>query len=161
MAFRDFLDDKTFPIFYNVTLPVGPGCPNRRDDVLLVQYFLRKLFNSPRGRDDFFEDVAVDGICGPITSRAIRVFQKRQNRLGNPCVVDGRVDRARGAFTNIGDTVYTILWMNHTYRLVLKDENKPPDLRDPPRRFFDLDQENDCPDELRAAIGQSVGIIDI
>jgi hypothetical protein len=28
-------------VFYTVDQAVGPGCPNRRDDVLLVQYFLR------------------------------------------------------------------------------------------------------------------------
>jgi len=31
-------------LFYNVDAAVGAGCPNRRDDVLLVQYFLREFF---------------------------------------------------------------------------------------------------------------------
>jgi hypothetical protein len=37
--------------FYNVDAAVGPGAPNGRTDVLLVQYFLREVFKSvPPGR---------------------------------------------------------------------------------------------------------------
>lgn len=40
MAFTMPIDLTGMPTIYNVRFPVGPGMPNQRDDVLLVQALL-------------------------------------------------------------------------------------------------------------------------
>lgn len=60
--------------FYNVDRAVGPGCPNQRDDVLLVQYLLKWLYAKSgdlhyRTLQPLSEPMKVDGIAGPITLR--------------------------------------------------------------------------------------------
>jgi Putative peptidoglycan binding domain len=81
-------------VFYGVDAPVGRGCPNRGDDVYLVQFFLNAMWGK---KDLTSSDIigppgtpapAVDGICGPKTVDAIRHFQE----FYAASVVDGRVD---------------------------------------------------------------------
>jgi hypothetical protein len=155
MAFRDYLDSTNIPSFYNVTMAVGPGCPNRRDDVMLVQYLLNEVFTAPGRSDfnDFGNAIAVDGLCGPITNGAIRKFQNMLRRKGINIATDGRVDRARGRVSAITHTDYTILHLCGTYKKDLERSGAAPD------RYDHLDQEPDCPPELAGAIGQSVGTI--
>src|SRR4051812_33550098 len=89
MAFVRLTGDRESPYLLTVDAAVGPNSPNRRDDVMLVQFLLSSILgtrpNSPT--------VAIDGVCGPITSRAIREFQQLARGRGRPCVLDGRVDR--------------------------------------------------------------------
>ena len=67
---------------YNVDAAVGPGCPNRTDDVLLVQYFLKACFDNPQAFTPPFgppppgPPLTVDGMAGQITFRWIDHFQK-------------------------------------------------------------------------------------
>src|SRR5918994_4830728 len=50
--FRDYSKDPTLTIFYNVSMTVGKKSdPNRRDDVLLVQFFLREVYKQPLNLD--------------------------------------------------------------------------------------------------------------
>ncbi len=87
----------TWPI-YMVDAAVGQGCPNHRDDVLLVQFFLHVYFgNHPEymPRDALRpgqENIAIDGVCGPQTCQFIRAFQEERRAEGKTYVVDGRVD---------------------------------------------------------------------
>ena len=57
------------PYVFVVDRAVGEGCPNHRDDVLLVQFFLRTLI-SAGGRP-----LAVNGICTNETTAYIKYFQ--------------------------------------------------------------------------------------
>jgi hypothetical protein len=101
--------------FYDVTRPVGPGMPNEKADVALVQRLLNLCYS--RGKD-----VGVDGICGHETSQAILNFQRafspklKANGL-QPLQCDGVVSRAellgfrpRSAPTT--PTMFTIVALN-------------------------------------------------
>jgi hypothetical protein len=107
--------------FYNLDQAVGPGAPNQRTDVLLVQFFLRELFKQPDLLPDKPPgDLAVDGIFGPVTAQWINRYQKQLLRKGFSVQADGRVDPAQGelAFSkgSISHKRYTIWHMNQSYR---------------------------------------------
>ena len=83
----------------DVSAPVGIGCPNRRDDVLLVQRLLNKVPPSQGGPNP---KLVEDGIVGPKTSAAISGFQRREFGWA-----DGRVDRG-------GKTIYKLVAHSET-----------------------------------------------
>src|SRR5262245_13127898 len=88
--------EKEIP-FYNPDDAVGPNCPNRRSDVMLVQFFLRQIFSHPKraASRPAGEPIKISGTFDAATAAWIRhhqgVVAKRHSVL-----VDGRVDRARG-----------------------------------------------------------------
>src|SRR5262245_22639083 len=128
--------------FYNVDAAVGPGAPNRRDDVLLVQYMLRENFKilNTFGRDPFpGGSVAVDGAAGPQTFAAILHYQNTLKKGGSSIATDGRVDPPVGDKTvgSTSNTQYTILFLNLGFKTA-----RPQDW---PR----LSQAVDCPAEIR------------
>ena len=90
--------------FYNLEHAVGRAANNRPDDVKIVQYLLAAL--------NF--DLAVDGICGPKTQKALTQYQTMLRSRGFSILVDGRIDRTKGgrAIGSISHTVYTIIWIN-------------------------------------------------
>jgi hypothetical protein len=71
---------------YVVDRAVGQGCANARDDVLLVQFFLRVLLQ-PKGsyaNQEVFQPageqpLGIDGICGKHTVTYIKAFQTQFN----------------------------------------------------------------------------------
>jgi peptidoglycan hydrolase-like protein with peptidoglycan-binding domain len=65
---------------------VGFGGRNERTDVQLVQTLLNAV---PTAKGGPFPALSQDGLCGPLTSGAIRQFQMR-----NQCSTDGRIDVA-------------------------------------------------------------------
>ena len=76
---------------YVIDGAVGAGCRNQRDDVLLVQFFLRVL--GPRtvpGTTETFQPpgtppLAIDGVCGRRTIAAIKTFQTQFDKaVGDP-----------------------------------------------------------------------------
>ena len=70
----------SLPVLYNIERAVGPVCPNRREDVMLVQYMLRAFFSATMpGRGGWIPHarLKVDGVCGPITEEYISAFQHR------------------------------------------------------------------------------------
>src|SRR4029453_15575223 len=69
-----------------IAADVGPGCPNRRDDVLVVQSLLNVAYARIRVPS---RTIAVDGIVGPETNAALLHFQRTHFGRG-----DGRVDAA-------------------------------------------------------------------
>jgi hypothetical protein len=62
-----------YHFIYNINRPVGRGCKNEREDVLLVQVLLGRFFddygNAPSGRP-----LAVDGVFGDTTGLYIALF---------------------------------------------------------------------------------------
>lgn len=130
-------------LFYNVDKAVGPGAPNLRPDVLLVQYFLREIFKKTTTVGPFpGGEVSVDGNPGPQTFSAIVHFQKELRKQGTPVAVDGRVDpvldeRVAGS---ISGTHYTILFLNLGYK-----DRRPQD-------WPHVSRAHDCPGELRPVL---------
>jgi len=82
-----------------ITLSVGSGGVNRRDDVVRVQEYL----NFAR-RQDWLREIAVDGLVGPETTGAIIAFQRRRTR-----VVDGRVDPGGPTITELERIVVAVV----------------------------------------------------
>jgi peptidoglycan hydrolase-like protein with peptidoglycan-binding domain len=139
--------------FYNVDAAVGAGSPNKREDVLLVQYFLVTINNNPNAFSPPIpalpvksnEFIRVDGVVGPITLRAIKHFQEVGRSRGNQITVDGRVDKASGGgFGTNSNTQFTILFLNNAYRKIrLAAFQNIPILA------------GDCPGELRSTFSLS------
>lgn len=95
---------------------VGRGGANRRDDVLLVQFFLNALWGKSPDKKTIIGDSgkppAIDGVCGRVTIGAIETFQKWYWQ--QPNFTDGRVDplppgRQYGPLHNLP---YTIIGLN-------------------------------------------------
>jgi hypothetical protein len=117
-------------VFYAIDHAVGAGCPNRRDDVLLVQFFLRAL--APRGDPETHESftpsgegiLAVDGICGSRSITYIKHFQGMMNRAAKDISMgtwqDGRVDPvpAGRQFGPLHGRAYTMIHLNTSYAAV-------------------------------------------
>ena len=116
MAFTMAIDLTDMPTVYNVSFPVGPNMPNRRDDVLLVQT-LMKLANFTRfspglGPVESSRSIAVDGIFGPQTKRMIKAFEADRRDAGLLVVDDGVVESSsKDGFTG-GGVLFKIIHLN-------------------------------------------------
>jgi hypothetical protein len=83
-------ETRTLQIMYHIDLAVGRGCPNRRGDVLLVQFFIRLLQDQPQKFDgeqyNFIpgsgRQLSIDGICGEETIQHIAHFKQEHDRAG-------------------------------------------------------------------------------
>ena len=109
-------------VCYFTDSAVGMGCSNHRQDVLLVQFFLKSL--ASKTDPDFHEvfgvpgapPLTIDGICGSSTIAAIKRFQTFVLAKNNPQspLVDGRIDVSpRGQpVTTITQATYSIILLN-------------------------------------------------
>lgn len=151
MAFVD--EDSEDPVvnarFYNVSGPVGFGCRNLREDALMVQFFLKRIYltdvlkaKTPKG------NMTVDGQVGPITRNWILKFQLDMREAGSDCFPDGIIDKAGNPdnpdnFTaSISKTKYTIRLLNNGLR---KFDSA---------MYKTLPTNPEVPEELRAAFVQ-------
>jgi peptidoglycan hydrolase-like protein with peptidoglycan-binding domain len=83
---------------------VGAGGVNRVEDVMLVQFLLNRAaigiaIEEHQQTDPYgdpsnikYKQILIDGICGPQTKQAIRNFQSKGKKAGQPLTVDGRID---------------------------------------------------------------------
>ncbi len=112
-----FIDTSpAIPVLYNVINAVGLNCPNKRDDVKMVQYLLKHFYANvepkaakPQG------EMKVDGICGGITITWIQRFQFDLMILYHSIYADWRVDRIRNTDSlegSISKTNYTLAWLD-------------------------------------------------
>jgi hypothetical protein len=131
-------------LFYNVDAAVGKGCPNRRPDVLLVQYLLKECCKAPKLayiRTSVLSDEKYMKITGTWDQDWDTYLLNYQNELkhrGMSISKDGRVDPVAGLPRGpIHHTQYTILYLNLGYGAL-----RPGDLP----RLADV---GDCPGELR------------
>jgi hypothetical protein len=159
--FRDYDADEGLKImFYNVSMTVGKEKdPNRRDDVLLVQYFLHEIYANPLKVDPAVfpggitigtvgpdgigipeKPVKVDGFCGPQTRKWIGWFQGQMSTIGFPLHRDSRVHKAKGFESKIKNTIYTIRMLNLMFQQVH------------PYIFDDLENHWEVPPEVRSSI---------
>jgi hypothetical protein len=123
-----FTNPNRMKLVYSVDQPVGPGCPNRRDDVLLVQFLLRVAMedNPPKNvgyRPPDERPITVDGLFGRQTAAYIRYFQEedgrrvQQGQFQFAPATDGRIDPVASgtAFGAHSKTLYTIVDLNIVY----------------------------------------------
>ena len=125
MAFVDYSvgvgeeGKEKFPYIYNVSFSVGFAGISCRDDVMLVQYLLKKIWERsyhppPDGT------MLVDGWMGPITDRWIRRFQKGDAfDVPEPGLMlqDGIVDSARGStYASNTGLCWSIVYMNVRFK---------------------------------------------
>jgi hypothetical protein len=117
--FRVKGSDPSIKVAYTVDQAVGTGCPNRREDVLLVQHLLKIAWNDAGASKGFrppgeAAPLSVDGMFGPQTARFIKFFQEEAIRRGANCATDQRVDPAVSGTSSGGlsGKFYTILAMN-------------------------------------------------
>ena len=128
------------PPFYSVDHSVGARGGNWTDDVMLVQYFLGRIYydglicstlSAP-----YPGQIKVDGICGPTTCRWIREFQANSDNGGLDNVsmkVDGIVSPVRAVTSQTFQ--YTMVQLNRWHGRfypgvdIANNDDMPPLLR--------------------------------
>ena len=123
---------------------VGPGSPNRREDVLLIQFFLNALWGTSPDKKTVIGSGAapvIDGVCGNVTNGAIVTFQRwywEQPPRGG--FTDGRVEPlpVGQQLGPLHSLPYTIIGLNANFGLAFS-----------PDRHSRLGKEPKFPAELR------------
>lgn len=135
--------------FYNVTKAVGYGCPNDKEDAMMVQFFLKRLYqtkemkaSAPKG------EMKVDGKVGPITRNWILKFQLDMRNGGYDCYADGVMDKA-GNENNADNYVSSLSRTKYTIRLLNNGLRKLD-----ATLYKTLPTNPEVPAELRAAFAQ-------
>lgn len=125
-------------VVYTVSKEVGPGCPNRRDDVLLVQYFLREVPKYVRCPPDLKgAKVDVNGITSKAFFDQILTFQKAALKASGLSIsTDGKVS----PIPRTPKVLYTLQMLGGVYK-----SNRPTD-------FPNITLASDCPAELSKAL---------
>jgi hypothetical protein len=115
-------------VFWNIDSAVGKSGPNFKQDVMLVQFFLKKIFADPTLFVDA-DSLELDGLFGPKTQSFILKFQQLVLRAGQSIVADGQVNRCRGGdfVSKTSGKTYTIIWLNSSYQK--RNPSSFPDLR--------------------------------
>ena len=110
---------------YTTEQAVGNGCPNRRDDVLLIQFFLKVVSEGPQqsqltpaGRGP----MQIDGLWGPNSQAFLNQYiaVNSAENPNSPLTQDGRVDPVVNGRTSGPRTghLFTIFALNKTYQNV-------------------------------------------
>ncbi len=164
MAYKKIVQGRSYPHLYNVTMTVGSRKafsqtatgssytssyePNKRDDVMLVQYLLKRVYQQGQNAQPPLQangtaTLKIDGLYGPKTQKAIEQFQLEMRRNGRNIATDGCVDSELGdsATSSISKTGYTISWLNKYFWILYP--GLAPDIRIDP----------ECPAELKQAVG--------
>ena len=114
-------------VFYGIDMAVGSGRPNRRDDVLLVQFFLKTLSRAPDSitKESYVPagqaPLQIDGIYGPRTAAYISQFAAVLSRASKGEAMqlwqDGVIDpKPPGLnFGPIHGRAYAIVRLNTSY----------------------------------------------
>jgi hypothetical protein len=95
------------------------GDNNKRSDIQLIQFFLRKFFGRhpelfrrlPRTSNSPGQ-VAIDGLVGAQTKTGILLFQQHEGRAGSGLVQDGLVSVAQSFVSPISQKRFTIILLN-------------------------------------------------
>lgn len=104
------------PVFFNIDSHVGPGKPNKADDVRLVQFCFKVLGTStlgsiPPALKSQMASVRTDGTCDSQTCSTILEFQKWIKSSNPGTVADGIVSPSQGQ-SEYGSGRYTIVELN-------------------------------------------------
>lgn len=161
MAHVKRVTGRSYPHMYNVNKTVGNRkemtsgggittmtttfSPNEKDDVMLVQYLLKKVYQRSHQTEGRLSpgisdpaELKIDGQLGPLTQGAIEHFQIQLRRAGASIATDGSVDPETGLTSTISQTGYTITWLNkYLWTLypflapdIASDRECPPELQD-------------------------------
>jgi hypothetical protein len=117
---------------YVVDQAVGAGCPNKRSDVLLVQYLLNVLaekrppYEAIRPADEMGL-LPMTGICDQRTIKYIKNFQRYVKEKKVNILEDGRIDpiMTGGSRSGGSRTYYTIVGLNAGMRTRRGDQFTP------------------------------------
>ena len=134
--------DPQLPVFFNVESRVEKGVAASTEDVLLVQFLLRKIGDSALAMDtdkkEAMRNVDPTGVCDDDTVNGITAFQRTIQQKFPGTIVDGKVSPARGY--SYGRGVFTIVHMQVTIRRLF------------PKVWPRLHDFKDCPPILQARI---------
>jgi hypothetical protein len=140
----------SLPVFFNVDGVVGAApAANAREDVLLVQFFLKMIGDSPSGEPDAAavttacKKVKLTGTIDAETIAAITADQAWNKKQYPTTVVDGRVSPAKGYCYSAG-TLWSIVGLNKSAQKRHKG-NWPR-----------IDKVAGCPDELKAMVKRTL-----
>ena len=133
---------------HTTTVQTSSFEPNRRDDVMLVQYLLKRVYQQGHNCQPQLSQssgaalLKIDGLYGPKTARAIEQFQLEMRRNGRSIATDGCVDPELGdsATSSISKTGYTISWLNKYFWILY------------PYLAADVSLDPECPAELKKAL---------
>jgi hypothetical protein len=97
---------------YSVDAQVGRHGANHYSDVLLVQFFILRVYRHHN------HNMRMTGQCDDNTLRTIRDMQLEARHRGFSIRVDGAVDpiRTSTGIASLAHSVYTIIWLNENYR---------------------------------------------
>ncbi len=164
MAYKKPVHGRAYPHLYNVTNTVGSRKamvqtatytsytssyePNRKDDVMLVQYLLKRVYQQghnaqpPLNQQNGTAQLKIDGLYGPKTQRAIEQFQLEMRRNGRNIATDGCVDPELGdsSTASISQTGYTISWLNKYFWVLY------------PELAMNISADPECPMELKQSL---------
>jgi hypothetical protein len=137
-------------VFYGIDLAVGASRANRRDDVMLVQFFLKSLSRTidSETKESYTPSgqamLQVDGIYGPRTAAYVKHFEAVLSRASQGAAMqlwqDGVID-SKPPGTNVGPIhgrVYAIIRLNTSYAASFGID-----------RHSAIDKDPDFPRELR------------
>lgn len=147
MAKVDFFRSQNgYNFFYNLDAAVGTSCPNRRDDVLLVQYFLQATNRTERKIGEVTARFPIDGVWNTNWDGILGRFQDDLVLWGPRKWSDRSIDPVPGFLGNhqiygpIHHNNYKILTLNINYLEQRKND------------FPRIADAHDCPLELRSLI---------
>ena len=138
--------DEFLPVFYNVDGVVGaPPADNKREDVLLVQFFFVLIGRSPTPDRPpnvaaAFKAVQLTGVADAQTIAAIKAFQESKRQRDPNVVVDGRASPAKPGVAYAPRAAWIIVHLN------LESKILHPDVW--PR----IDKIQGCPDDLKKMV---------
>lgn len=124
------LNSDILPVLFNVSAHVGPGKPNRTDDVFLVQFLMKKIGEHYPKYPQTLSTLSVDGRYGPQTAAAIMACQNEWKKKRPTLTVDGVVSPQQGTSPAYGGAVWSICQLNKS----VKDKymNQWPRMQDIP-----------------------------
>lgn len=139
----------TLPVFFNVDGVVGAApAANKREDVLLVQFFFTLIAAQPLsvGGTEFYaavKAVKMTGSIDPVTIAAIRAMQSEVKKHQQGTIVDGRISPAHG-YGYGGGGLFAITHLNESVQHRHVD-NWPR-----------IDRIGGCPAELKQMVVRAV-----
>jgi hypothetical protein len=103
------------PVFFNVDSQVGaPPAPNKREDVLLVQFaFKVNSDNATKASPRLLAAAKAVKVTGTVDQETITAIRVLQEELAKGTVVDGRVSPAKGGYS-YGSGMWTIVILNNS-----------------------------------------------
>jgi hypothetical protein len=106
-------------MLYTVDQAVGRGCPNQRDDVALVQFFVRRVLEGWNDLPPGLPLLSIDGNFAEPTRKYVEYWQKGENKRNTATdwrhYEDGVVSPIADRSGMRGNNVYTMVTLNTNY----------------------------------------------